>query len=442
MLSRALRNLTFWVAAFGLLGYAAGHFLGSSSWPTSPNPPAIYEAILFFKSTFLSLLRMLVAPIVFFSLVGGLLAIGDVRRLRTMGAVAITYYVSTTALAILLGLGVVFFIHPWESMAPDTLAAVHGAAQAPAAVVPENAGSLFVVLKSLASQAFVNPFAALANTNILGLVANAFLFGLALLWVLPKDSPLVRAVGDINRVLHTLLGWVIWVTPLGVFAIIFDFSLKLGGGLFAELFGFAAVVFGATMVHGFVVLPILAYLFAGRTPRAFLGKILKPMLVAFSTSSSSATLPVTMQTAETELGVSPAVSSFVFPLGATMNMDGTALFEGVAAVFLAFLFGKHLSSTAMVAIFLMAMVSSIGAPGMPSGSMAGMQMVLLAAGIPLEAIGILLIIERPLDTFRTAVNVEGDIIGAMVVERYMAKRTLPGASAVAVEQDGHRAAGT
>ena len=129
-----------------------------------------------------------------------------------------------------------------------------------------------------------------------------------------------------------------------------------------------------------------------------------------------------MRTAEEELKVSPGVTSFVLPLGATMNMDGTALFEAIAAIFLAYLFGIELSTVMIFTVFLMSMVASIGAPGMPSASMAGMQMVLLAVGIPLEAIAILLVIERPLDTIRTAVNVEGDLVGTLVVQRYLYRR--------------------
>jgi Na+/H+-dicarboxylate symporter len=147
------------------------------------------------------------------------------------------------------------------------------------------------------------------------------------------------------------------------------------------------------------------------------------MAMAFATSSSSATLPLAMQSAEEKLGVSQSTSSMVLPLGAVMNMDGTALFEGVAAIFLAQLFGVDLTTSGLVMIFIMAMVSSVGAPGMPSGSMSGMQLVLLAAGIPLEAIAILLIIERPLDTFRTAVNVEGDMIAALVVDKWQKQQT-------------------
>ncbi|MBT5890635.1 MAG: cation:dicarboxylase symporter family transporter, partial [Chromatiales bacterium] len=189
----------------------------------------------------------------------------------------------------------------------------------------------------------------------------------------------------------------------------------------SSLLGFVAVVVGATLLHGLVVLPLIAKFFGGVGPLRLFTKAAKPLMVAFATSSSLATLPVSIATAEDDLDVSQTVAGFVLPLGATMNMDGTALFEGIAAVFLAYLFGIELSTVAMITVFLMAMVSSIGAPGMPSGSMAGMQMVLLGAGIPLEAIGILLVIERPLDTIRTAVNVEGDMVGALVVQRQLGR---------------------
>ena len=172
------------------------------------------------------------------------------------------------------------------------------------------------------------------------------------------------------------------------------------------------MVFAATLFHGLIVLPAIAWLASDMNPLQFLRAVSQPMITALFTSSSAATLPLSMSTAQTKLGVDRARSAFVLPLGATANMDGTALFEGIAAVFLAYMFGVELGATG-VAIFLVAMLSSVGAPGIPSGSMAGMQMVLLAVGIPLEAIGLLLLIERPLDTFRTAVNVEGDLVGCL-----------------------------
>ena len=152
----------------------------------------------------------------------------------------------------------------------------------------------------------------------------------------------------------------------GVFAIMFDFALRIDGGIVDQLLWFALVVLGVTLVHALIVLPLIAWMFAGLPPWQLLRKAAAPMLVAFSTSSSTATLPVTLKSCQDDFKVSRPVAGFVLPLGATMNMDGTALFEGVAAVFLAYLFGIELSTTAMVAVFFMAMVSSIGAPGMPN----------------------------------------------------------------------------
>jgi Na+/H+-dicarboxylate symporter len=373
------------------------------------------------KSSFLALLKMLVAPIIFFSLIGGLLHIGDVARLRSLGSITMLYYLSTTFIAICIGLTMVFFVHPWvgnvEQITVETVVQ-SGNYVAPAQLIDTQSGSLMQVFKQILLTAFTNPFSALANLNILAIATNAFLIGLAMLLVVPADSPLVKAVHHINDLLHKILSWVILVTPFGIFAIIFDVTLKSGGTLINSLLGFCVVVVGGTLIHGLIVLPLIGKVFAGMNVRHFFSKAAKPLMVAFATSSSLATLPISMQTAEEELGVSDTVTSFVFPLGATMNMDGTALYEGVAAVFLAYLFGIDLSTIGMVTVFFMAMVSSIGAPGMPSGSMAGMQMVLLGAGIPLEAIGILLVVERPLDTIRTAVNVEGDMIGALVTQRF------------------------
>lgn len=407
----------------------AAVLFGSADWVTAERPPAIYEFVQLLKTTFLAMLKMLVAPVIFFSLIGGLLHIGDATRLRSLGSITLTYYVATTCIAIGIGLTVVFFIHPWvgtvEQITIESAVGSDGYVT-PAMYIDESSGSFMRVMQQLLQTAFTNPFRALADLNILAIAVNGFLLGLAMLLVVPKDSPLVKSVHHINDMLHKVLGWVMVVTPLGIFAIIFDVTLKSGGTLLSSLLGFCAVVVGGTLVHGLVVLPLIGKVFAGMDVGHFFSKAAKPLMVAFATSSSSATLPISMQTAEEELGVSDTVTSFVFPLGATMNMDGTALYEGIAAVFLAYLFGIDLTTTGMVVIFFMAMLSSIGAPGMPSGSMAGMQMVLLGAGIPLEAIGILLVVERPLDTIRTAVNVQGDMIGALVTQRYLDRARLTG----------------
>ncbi len=416
------RNLSFWVLVAGVLGYVAASTLGDRGWATMAEPPPLYELVLLLKDTFISALRLLVAPVVFFSLIGGLLGLGDATRLRKIGTVAISYYVATTFIAICIGLFVVTFIHPWENsgltLSVDDIAQARQATgDPPPVLIDAGSDSVIRILHGMLGTALSNPFGALADLNILAIVTNAFLAGFALILVVPKDSPLVTGVEHINLIISKVLSWVLLFTPLGIFGIVFDFSLRAGGELFTELLSFSAVVFGATMFHGLVVLPTLGWFFGRVKPLHFLRHAGAPLLVALTTSSSSAALPVTIATCEERFGVSKGVSGFVLPLGATMNMDGTALFEGVAAVFLAHLFGIELTGASLVAVFLMTIVSSIGAPGMPSGSISGMQMVMLAVGIPLEAIGILMVIERPLDTFRTAVNVEGDMIGALVTQR-------------------------
>lgn len=424
MIDKLIKNMTFWVAVAGVLGYLSAVSFGNPDWAQTATPPAFYELMLLVKTTFLALLRMLVAPIIFFSLIGGLLSIGDANRLKTLGSVTMLYYIGTTFIAICIGLTVVFFVHPWvgnvQQITIDSLSQSQGYV-APTQFIDQNSDSLVRVIQHLLSTAFTNPFSALAELNILGIATTAFILGLALLLAVPADSPVITSVQHINRMLNKVVHWVIYTTPFGLYAIIFEITLKSDGTLLNSLLGFCAVVVGGTLLHGLVVLPLIGKIFAGMSPIKFFSKAGKPLLVAFATASSSATLPVSMQTSEEELGVSKTVSSFVFPLGATMNMDGTALYEGIAAIFLAYLFGIDLNTTAMITVFFMAMVSSIGAPGMPSGSMAGMQMVLLGAGIPLEAIGILLVVERPLDTIRTAVNVEGDMYGALVTQRFFDK---------------------
>lgn len=423
-------NLAVWVAIFGVFGYFSASIFGDPSWTTTKDIPEFYKLILLLKDIFIQSLKMLVAPLIFFSLIGGLAGIKEATKLKSLGKVAITYYLSTTLIAIVIGLVAVFFVHPWENsgvkvkVSKDAAISSEFGYKKPNKIIDSKDNSVITIVHKILKTSFVNPIASLASNNILGLVMAALLIGFAMITGLDGDSQLFLLVEDINKILSKILGWFINFSPIGIFAIVFDFKLKVTGDIFSQLLSFALVVLGATLIHGAIVLPTLAKIFAGISPITLFKKISNPLLIALGTSSSSATLPVTMKTCEEELGVSKTVSGFIFPLGATMNMDGTALFEGIAAIFLANLYGVELTTFTIFSIFFMSMISSVGAPGMPSGSMSGMQMVLLAAGIPLEAIGILLVIEKPLDTFRTAVNVEGDIVGALIVQRSMDKRNL------------------
>jgi Na+/H+-dicarboxylate symporter len=414
-----LKNLTFQVFIAAILGIV----LALGYQEIEPNGIAMIDnSVSLLKGTFLALLKMLIAPMIFFSLIGGIISIGNVVRLRQLGGVTVGYYFLTTSVAITLALVVVFFVHPWTAYPPIMAQMVDSSSTR---LLEPGSDSILAVLESMASLAFTNPFSALVNLNILGIVTNALFMGVAMVLVLDENSPLFRLVVDANKIIIQVLRWVIRVLPIGIFAIMFDFTVRLsgddglGGTFLTQLFQFALLVVTMTLIHGLIVLPAIAWITTRMSPLELLRKIASPLLVAFSTSSSAATLPVSMRAAEDNLDVSPSVASFVLPLGATMNMDGTALFEAVAAIFLAYLYGIELSSVMVVTVFLMAMVASIGAPGMPSASMSGMQMVMLAIGIPLEAIAILLVIERPLDTIRTSVNVEGDLIGSLIVDRYL-----------------------
>jgi len=418
-----LKNLTVQILIAAVVAAIGARLFGDSSWLTSPTP--FYDTILMIKVAFLAALKMLIAPMIFFSLISGISNIGNVVRLRRLGGVTVLYYMGTTGLAIVLGLIAVFWIHPWEAYPPALESSL---VFSESRMIDPGSDSLIAILKQILVMAFANPFHALVNLNIIGIVTSAILLGLAMVITLKSDSPVFSIVRDLNQIIMTVLSWIIRLLPIGVFAIIFDFSLRLSisdefsQDFLTQLLQFSVLVTGLTLFHGFVILPLVAWMTTGQHPVRLVRSIAQPLLVAFSTSSSAATLPVSMKIAQEKLGVSQSVSSFVLPLGATMNMDGTALFEAVAAIFLAYLYGIELSTLMVITVFLMAMISSIGAPGMPTASMSGMQIVLLAVGIPLEAIAILLIIERPLDTFRTTVNVQGDLIGTLVVQHYLNRR--------------------
>lgn len=378
-----------------------------------------FKLLMLTKTTYIGLLKMLVGIVVLFSLLQGITSIGSTSRLKTLGYKTIAFYSLTSTLAICLGLGVSLAIPKWPHLIDTAQVTVGNHVQ----LIDNSASSGSAITEKLFNMALVNPFQALATTNLLAIVVFALLLGIALLASLPAKHPIFELISGFNIAINRVVSAVIKLAPLAVFAIVFQFTIQSGNSIFGELALFALLVFLLTLVHGGIVLPLLAKVFTGIKYSTLFRALSAPMTMAFATSSSSATLPLSLQTAQEDLGVSQPTSSMVLPLGSIMNMDGTALFEGVAAIFLAQLYGIELGTSGLIMIFIMAMVSSIGAPGMPSGSMSGMQLVLLAVGIPLEAIAILLIIERPLDTFRTAVNVEGDLIAALVVDKWQNQST-------------------
>jgi len=393
-----------------LLAALVGFFL---AW-VFPETPWLMDSAALFKDLFLSVLKMIVAPLVFFSVLSGIVRLDAAKQLRRIGMLTVFYYVVTTAFAIALGLTVVFLFHPWTSAPP--LSAIE-TASTHATLIGTSESTFGDLIRNLVAQMFVNPFAALAQLNILGIVTNSIVLGLSLLIVLPSESVVKRSIHEITNAIYKLASWAVWVVPIGVIGIVYQMTTNSNAALIGQLAAFSGVVIGTTLLHMLIILPSIGWLGGRMRPVALFKNTVRPIIVALSSSSSAATLPVSFRAAN-DLGVSSTTASFVLPLGATINMDGTALFEGVAAVFLAYLFGLDLNASATVTVFVVAMLASIGAPGIPSGSMAGMQMVLLAVGIPLEGILILLLVERPLDTIRTAANVLGDLVGCVVIDRH------------------------
>jgi Na+/H+-dicarboxylate symporter len=216
-----------------------------------------------------------------------------------------------------------------------------------------------------------------------------------------------------------MVGWIMHLAPLGIMALLIKLTATQDVALLESLGKFVAVVVGTTLLHGVVILPLVLYLVTGRTPLWFWRGANEALATAFATSSSSATLPVTLRCVEKNLQVRPEIAGFVIPLGATINMDGTALYEAAAALFIANLAGVELNMVQQLVVFFTAMIAAMGAPGIPSAGMVTMVMVLQSVGLPAEAIAILLPIDRLLDTLRTTVNVEGDMVGSQVVQKFV-----------------------
>lgn len=414
MWTRIKSSLPLQLVLMAVLAYILASFFKSQGGITWQGG---YQLLMMGKVVYIGLLKMVIGLVVMLSLLQGIASMASITRLQSLGKNTLLFYGLTTTIAIGLGLGAALLMPQWEPLADRGVALPDNVT-----LISADAAQGSNVVAKLFNIALTNPFAALAGGNLLAIVTFSILLGIALLVTLPEKHPIYTLISDANQVVSRLVHWIVRLAPLAVFSIVLDFTLKGGQSLFSQLLMFSLLVFALTLVHGALILPLIARLATGISPVRLLKTISAPLAMAFTTSSSMATLPVSLETAEEKLGVSQSTSSMVLPLGAVMNMDGTALFEGVAAVFLAQLFGIDLGTFGIVMIFIMAMVSSVGAPGMPSGSMSGMQMVMLAAGIPLEAIAILLLVERPLDTFRTAVNVEGDLVAALVVDHWERER--------------------
>jgi Na+/H+-dicarboxylate symporter len=381
--------------------------------------PETADAMKNVGKLFIGLLKMLIAPMILLSISHGVASMEGARELGRLGSRTVLLYLVTMVLAVITGLVLVNWIQPGVGSDLAKSAFFHAAVGAQAAA-PRGPPSLGEFLFSTLTEVLQSPVAALAEGRILPIVVFAILLGIALLHMGSAARPVIDWLAGASAAVMTMIGWFVRLAPIGIFALIGNLVATVGFRVIVNnLAAFSAVVIGATSFHALVTLPAMCWLLSGMGPRELLGGLREALVVAFTTSSSAASLPVTLRCVEENLGVPRGIASFVLPLGATVNSDGTALYEAIAAIFVASLYGIHLGLGGQIVVFIVAIATAIGAPGIPSAGMVTMIVVLEAVGLPGESVGLLLTIDRFLDTFRTVANVEGDAIVAVIIARQL-----------------------
>ncbi|WP_036301085.1 dicarboxylate/amino acid:cation symporter [Methylotenera sp. L2L1] len=364
---------------------------------------------------FIDLLKMILIPLVFCSISVGIANLRAHQQMHRVWVTTLIYFTATMMIAISLGLLAANYFKPGSGLHITMFAEAMQGFEAKQLPLPEFFAQFLHGL-------FMNPFDALAKGNVLAVVMFALILGVALVVGGERFKHLHLLLQEALDLTMLIVRWVMYLAPLGIMALLIRLIAVQDVAMLSTLGKFVAVVVGVTLLHGVVVLPLVLYVITRKSPWWFFQGSREALLTAFATSSSSATLPVTMRCVTQHLHVKPEIAGFVVPLGATVNMDGTALYEAIAALFIANLVGVELSFMQQLIVFLTAMIAAVGAPGIPSAGMVTMVMVLQSVGLPAEAIAILLPIDRLLDTLRTTVNVQGDIVGSLVVQKLVAQK--------------------
>lgn len=403
---RTTHNNTLLIAILigALAGILCGWFFG----------PAM-QSVEWLGVLFLDTLRMTIIPLIVAAVISGIVSLGDIRKLGKLGGYTVTYYATTTALAVLTGLILVNIIQPGTG---------HGDIQTtlPESIAGKESIGLVDIIQTLISP---NLIAAAAETRLLPIIIFCLIFGAALTTIGSKGEPVINFFHGLNEVMMKIVIWIMYFAPIGIFAMIASRLGQAGGGAafwneITQVGWYIVTVALGLTIHFFVLLGIL-YFFT-RRGFDYVRTMLRALLTAFGTSSSSATLPLTMECA-IEAGVDKRAVKFVLPLGATVNMDGTALYEAVAVMFIAQAFGFSMGFNEQLIIFITATLAAIGAAGIPQAGLVTMVIVLSAVNLPLEGIGMLLAVDWFLDRLRTVVNIWGDSAGAAIMENVLKKET-------------------
>ncbi|MBI4513652.1 MAG: dicarboxylate/amino acid:cation symporter [Gemmatimonadetes bacterium] len=366
---------------------------------------------------FLRMLFMVVVPLVFASLTVGVALLGDLRRVGRVGAKTIGYFLVTTAAACVIGLVLVNQFEPGGGLDPTTRASLLETYRSEAAQRAPEAGAGFGI-HTLVNIVPRNPIDAATRGDMLGVIFFSLMLGIALT-LLPSDRarPLVRVLEALGDAMVAIIGIVMKIAPYGVAGLIFVVTSRFGWGILRELAVYVAVAIAGLLIHQTVSFSLLLRFLGRMSPWDFFRRAEPVMITAFSTSSSNATLPTTIKVSEEALGIPKEIAGFVLPLGATMNMNGTALFEGVTVLFVAQVFGVDLSVGEQAIVLALSVLMAVGAAGVPGGSIPLLMLVLQAVGVPGEGIALVLGVDRILDMCRTVVNVTGDMTAAVYVAR-------------------------
>ena len=397
-------SLTSWILA-GLVGGIAWGLAAHQFFSPAFNEASLRWVLKPTGEIFLRAITLMVVPIVVVSLTYGAASIGDLRRLGRVGLKVMGLFLATTAIAVVISLVLAAgIVRPGQSIRIAT----------DAQYAPQEAPFIMDVVVNMVPR---NPLRAMAEAEMLQLIVFALLVGVAIAKVGPKAEPVLRFVEGLNDVLMRAIEIILYVVPAGVFALIAKVLIEQGIGVLAPLLAYVLTLTGALCLQAGVVYPAILALVARVSPVRFYKNHLPAMTVAFSTSSSNATLPVNIEVTERRNGVSKRMASFVLPLGATINMDGTAMMQGVATAFIAQVYGIHLSAADLVTVVLTATLASIGTAGVPGVGLITLSMVLASVHLPVEGIALVIGVDRILDMLRTTVNITGDAMTAVVVAK-------------------------
>ncbi|MDR1378319.1 MAG: dicarboxylate/amino acid:cation symporter [Synergistaceae bacterium] len=398
------------------IGFAAGIVFGFVAGPMVPGSPFLGNYVMPFLGAvgniFLTLLKMLIVPLVFSSIVVGAASIGDPKKLGRIGVKTLVLYLLTTAVAIMFGLVLGNIIQPGVGMN------ISGVTATPAAGKP----LLDVFIDIFPS----NPIDSLVKAHMLQIIVFALFFGVAALFAGEKGKRIVGAFDAIAEVMYAMTHMVMRLAPYGVFSLITVTAARYGLSILAPFGKVIAAVYLGCILHAVIVYSGLVAIFCKRSPLWYFKGIQEASITAFVTRSSSGTLPITIANVRNNLGVSEGICSFVLPLGATINMDGTALYQGVCALFVAQAYGLELGFNAQLSIIVTATLASIGTAGVPGAGLIMLTMVLTGVGLPIEGIGLVAGIDAVLDAIRTCVNVTGDTAVCAVVAATEGETLSPG----------------